>query len=67
MLIHLLIFKSDVIGIVTAVSNIFTIRAKGKENDIFKRVVTIRSSRLVSIYATTSIIHCKLSANVVLY
>ncbi|KAG2640235.1 uncharacterized protein LOC120663353 isoform X1 [Panicum virgatum] len=36
-------YFTDVIGIVTAISNVITLRARGRQNDSLKRVVTIRS------------------------
>jgi len=36
-------YFTDVIGIVTAISNVITLRARGRQNDSLKRVVTICS------------------------
>jgi replication factor A1 len=40
-----LMFESDVIGVVVAVSNVITLRGRGGQSERLKRVVTIRSQR----------------------
>ncbi|CAN6324988.1 unnamed protein product [Urochloa humidicola] len=42
-------YFTDVIGIVTSVSNVMSLRAKGQQSDSFKRVVTLRSASNASV------------------
>ena len=37
--------KSYVVAIITEISNILTLRAKGRQTDSFKRIITIQNER----------------------